>query len=143
MQLDTVSRFNKKVIVDVSGCHIWQGSKVKGYGNFKLNGKAVLAHRLSYEWAKGKIPDNLVIDHLCRTPACVNPQHLRAVTRKENTLADGSLSVSKAHKDKTHCINGHPFSGDNLIVYPGTTKRVCRKCRNAHSKKARHAAKGC
>jgi len=42
------------------------------------------AHRLAYERAKGSIPAGLQIDHLCRVRECVNPDHLEAVSQREN-----------------------------------------------------------
>ena len=77
-------RFEKHV--DRSGnCHIWTGGKVGSeYGCFHINGKQELAHRVAYISAWGEIPEGLVIDHRCWTPACVNPDHLRAVTQKQN-----------------------------------------------------------
>lgn len=77
-------RFDAKV--DTSGeCHIWTGAKNdRGYGQLRFNGKAHYAHRLAYEAAHGAIPDGLVIDHICHNPACVNPQHIHAVTTKQN-----------------------------------------------------------
>lgn len=67
------------------------GIKNNGYGEFftqRVNGKVkmVHAHRFSYEVVKGKIPDGLVIDHLCRNSKCVNPDHLEPVTQKENII---------------------------------------------------------
>lgn len=65
---------------------IWSGSKLaNGYPTIRANGKQMLAHRYSYERSIGPIPDGLVIDHICRVPACVEPSHLRAVTQKQNT----------------------------------------------------------
>lgn len=72
--------------VDKSGdCWEWMGSRgVHGHGAFKIGGKNVLVHRFSYELTHGPIPSGLVIDHMCHNPPCVNPDHLRAVTHKQN-----------------------------------------------------------
>lgn len=72
--------------VDKSGsCWIWLAHKdPRGYGKFRLGGRAVLAHRASYEWANGPIPDGMMLDHRCRLTSCVNPGHLRLVTSKQN-----------------------------------------------------------
>jgi hypothetical protein len=75
----SLSRF-----VEVDGCWLWVGSLRGGYGRVRFNGKLVEAHRLSYEHHVGKIPDGLVIDHLCRNRSCINPEHLEVVTEAEN-----------------------------------------------------------
>ena len=78
-------RFYAKVSKDaVSGCWEWLGSKTKGGYGKAWDGKTVLAHRLSHEMHKGPVPTGLHVDHLCHNPACVNPDHLEAVTAKVN-----------------------------------------------------------
>lgn len=71
-------------------CWPWMGHlNNKGYGMIRLgsaNRGKVLAHRLSYELAKGKIPEGSVIMHMCDNPACVNPAHLSVGTQKQNML---------------------------------------------------------
>lgn len=69
----------------ITNCWFWKGGlDTNGYGCFKIPSKQVIAHRFSYELFKGRIPKGLVIDHICRNKSCVNPDHLDAVTQKEN-----------------------------------------------------------
>lgn len=67
-------------------CWHWRGAlSSQGYGVFYLSrGRYCLAHRFSYETFVGPIPLGLVLDHLCRDRACVNPEHVEPVTNAEN-----------------------------------------------------------
>lgn len=72
------------VILD-DGCWEWGGSRLRsGYGNLHHEGRTLLAHRAFYELLVGPIPEGFQIDHLCRNPPCVRPDHLEAVTQAEN-----------------------------------------------------------
>jgi len=126
-----------------NNCWEWQASKNnKGYGTFWHNKKYVKAHRVSYELFKGLIPQDLTIDHLCRNRKCVNPEHLEAVTMKENTLR--GIGFSAINKRKTQCPKGHPYSGDNLFIRK-TGGRGCKICagnaQRRHRLKIREAKK--
>jgi len=77
-------------------CWFWTGYiNSKGYGRAYLKGdKHIGAYRVAYEYVKGKVPKGLVLDHLCRVPSCVNPDHLEPVTYRENTTR-GLLVLNK------------------------------------------------
>lgn len=115
-----------------NNCWIWIGStrSINGYGQFLFNGKLVQSHRISFEIFKGDIPNGLVIDHLCRNKICVNPEHLEAVSNKENILR--GIGVCANNKRKTQCKNGHEFTEQNIYRYPNGRKdcRICLKRRN-------------
>lgn len=65
----------------------WEWGRCKdqwGYGLIKDGGKMRRVHRVSYEMWFGDIPAGLEIDHLCYVRHCLNPDHLEAVTGREN-----------------------------------------------------------
>jgi hypothetical protein len=116
-------------IKKTDACWNWIGAlKENGYGAFGVNAKSGYAHRFSYEHFHGPIPKGLTIDHLCKNRRCVNPDHLEAVTQRENNLRSDSLSAQCARK--THCPKGHPY--DSVNTYKCRGRRQCRICRAAY-----------
>jgi hypothetical protein len=101
-----------------------------GYGRFRLDRKMELAHRVAYRIFVGDIPEGLTVDHLCRNRKCVNPAHLEAVSRKDNTLRGVGPTAVNAGKDV--CASGHPFNADNTYFRP-TGNRDCRACGRVRS----------
>src|SRR5882672_6137680 len=89
-------------------CWLWTGSRTrKGYGRVQWDGRTVQAHRLVYELLVGPIPVGLYLDHLCRNPRCVRPDHCEPVSNGENVLRGFGPPAVNARK--THCLRGHPL----------------------------------
>ena len=114
-------------------CWIWIGAKrPDGYGLFCVNGRLVRAHRWAYENLIGPIPNGLVIDHLCRVPACVNPDHLEPVTDRINILRGVGPSATEAKqvmcKRGKHVLTARRYDG----------KRHCVECNNMLARKRRY-----
>ena len=124
-----------------SECWIWTGALAHhGYGQVMYESKQQKAHRVLYQILVGPIPDGLTLDHLCRQRACVNPAHLEPVTMRENLLR--GIGLTAVHAQKTHCINGHPLTGDNLQSRAQSAEsrwRVCRACQKLY--RDRHNAR--
>jgi len=130
---DDRARFESK-IGSREDCWIWIGAlDGHGYGDFRTCGKWIGAHRFSYELYVGPIPKGLVIDHLCRNPRCVNPEHLEPVTMAENTAR--GIGQSARNSAKTHCIHGHEFSPENT-GRDGRGRRICKACLSARNRKS-------
>lgn len=141
-----LSRFTDKIQLDESGCWIWQGRPGRGgYGLLWVNGYQEYVHRVSHWLFVGPIPDGLHIDHLCRVRICVNPDHLEAVTVRENVVRGiGPEGVRQRQLAKSECPLGHPYSGVNLYVSPDG-KRDCAMCRSRreaeHKSRHRHPSR--
>ena len=96
-------------------CWLWVGPLDKwGYGKYRYFG----AHQMAYFLLVGRVPEGLELDHLCHTPACVNPRHLEPVTHLEN--------MRRRYALMTHCKRGHEFTPENTRVWSG--RRNCRAC---------------
>ena len=68
-----------------TACWLWTGCEITGYGQFNNdNRKVVYVHVFSYELHYGPVPLGLEVDHFCSIRNCVRPEHLEAVTPKEN-----------------------------------------------------------
>lgn len=129
---------------DQDGCWTWKAYVDRdGYGTFyvgHVNGKRIdmKAHRFSYELFRDKVPNGLVIDHLCRNTSCVNPFHLEPVTSLENLLRSPFINSD-------HCRRGHQYTLENTAYWKnrrGGLTKVCKICRYGWYEKQR-AKKSC
>jgi hypothetical protein len=107
-----------------SGCWEWIGTKQDaGYGRIIISGKAVLAHRMSFEMHKGIIPPGMQVCHKCDNPPCVNPDHLFLGTAKDNAQD----CISKGRKNAVgpkgrRVIDG--VAGNNRKLTPSDVLKI-------------------
>lgn len=130
-KIPTSKRFWDKVDkAALDGHWLWTASRDPlGYGRFgSKHLKDTLAHRIAYEYMVGPIPAGMTIDHLCRVPSCVNPEHLEVVTAIENTRR-----MFAARVPASACRRGHEFTPDNTIIQSSGA----RQCRTCHARAVR------
>jgi hypothetical protein len=118
-------------------CWSWRGFvQINGYGRIGKGPRGsgyYMAHRAAWLIFYGSIPDGLVIDHLCRNRACVNPTHLRVCTQRENILAGTGASAENILK--TVCPQGHSLSDAYIVTHAnGNRSRKCRQCKRKQGK---------
>lgn len=129
--LDSVPmRFVEKVNI-TDTCWLWTGCKdIGGYGQIRLGRKqSIQAHRMSYLFYHGEIPQGKIIMHLCDNPPCVNPQHLKAGTTSQNIQHARDI---KPYPRKEKCFRGHLYSGLDSSGW-----NHCKTCHNINATKWR------
>ncbi len=99
-----------------------KGITTNGYSRIRINNKNIQAHRWAWELVNGQIPEDFVIDHICRNRKCVLPEHLRMVTQQKNIMA-GLHNIN----NRSHCNQGHPFVKENIMIRK-SGKRECAEC---------------
>lgn len=111
----------------MQNCIEWQGYRDKdGYGKYRPSGENQQSvHRLAWQARRGEIPKGMCVLHQCDNPPCLNVQHLFLGTHKDNSQ-DMSRKGRAAGQGKTHCVNGHPLTEDNLVKH--MPRRRCLIC---------------
>lgn len=144
-----IDRFHRNIEVDEdTGCWLWRGTRFSknGYGRFYFLGKEHASHRFAYELHVGRIAPSKRLDHLCsrldfsgvrtvRNRHCVNPNHLEAVSEKQNTLRGAGPSATNARKQT--CPVGHEYSGRDK-----RGRRICRTCIAVRDRERREKKRG-
>lgn len=132
-------RFWRKVN-KTEDCWLWTGGATReGYGAIWSGpgGRRLMAHRVAWELLRGPIPEGLHIDHLCRRPPCVNPDHLEPVTPSVNTARGYSGPIrAAAQLARNACIRGHEYTPENTSINVRGA-RVCKTCRREDARRRR------
>lgn len=119
-----------------TGCWIWQ-ARVSSTGCPLLwvheKDGDLSATRIIYEHEKGAIPEGMRLWHTCGNRRCVNPDHMEPL-RPFESMTRSAKSPSVQNRMKTHCPQGHAYSGDNLKLDKAGRNRLCRACRNERSR---------
>lgn len=133
-------RVFSKVTYD-RGCWLFRGKLDRyGYGVIGHKDGTGLAHRAVYIALIRDPGPDVVLDHLCRNTACVNPWHLRETTAVDNVLSGANK------RDRPRCRQGHLYTPQTTAYGKGHKdgrKRICTLCRRRWSSrykaKIRHA----
>lgn len=118
-----------KFTVDLaSGCMVWSGLLDRnGYGTLRFRGRNWFAHRLSWTYANGDIPDGMLVLHRCDNPPCIRPDHLFIGTQADN-IADAQAKGRLATGERgLVCKRGHA-KAVHYRRYPAGG-RGCEECR--------------
>lgn len=86
-KMDDMERVMRHVKKTDDGHWLWIGSRCgmnREYGQVKYLDKTRIAHRVVWILHRGPIPGNLDLLHQCGQTLCVNPDHLKPGTEKEN-----------------------------------------------------------
>ena len=114
--------FDRCSPVPVSGCWLWTlSTKGSGYAQVGYGKRrSVSAHILAYQFKYGPVPKGLELDHLCRVPCCINPDHLEPVKHRENMLRGALPAMARKlatafHEEKRRQAGaGAPLEPDQV-----------------------------
>lgn len=105
---------------DPDKCWEWESKLTNGgYGQFKFydkknKQKTTGAHRISFIFYKGEIPEGMFVCHSCDNPRCVNPKHLWLGTAADNNADKVSKNRQARHIHKNGNILGRKVNDQQV-----------------------------
>jgi hypothetical protein len=121
-QQEIETRFWSKVKKgEANECWFWTGRIDRyGYGKFRLKSKEHGSHRISLKLTGVDIEGFFVL-HQCDNPLCVNPNHLKTGTHKEN------MAEMKA---KGRARNKYTVNKEEKVLPYHDKIHICEYCGN-------------
>ena len=139
ISLSQIDAWLRAVVINESGCWLYQGRLDRGYAVTNLRGGGRRAshhlHRDIYccvygvPAAKDSTGNDLELDHICQTKNCINFNHLELVTHGEN--------LHRELARNTHCKRGHRYTEANTGLNSSSGHRYCRDCKKIYAKRYR------
>lgn len=130
-------------VIDERGCWIWQGTiavKPCGYAHAMRNTPerkpCNVAREVAYCVA-GPSPSELVADHKCREPRCVNPAHIELVTQAQNVRRGRATKLTPGDIEQIRLRSAAGATGPELArAYRISTRHVSAIVRHENWKEA-------
>jgi hypothetical protein len=100
-------------------CDEWSGARTpRGYGVQWFEGRLDYAHRVAWKTKIGPIPDDMVLDHLCRNPPCRNVLHLDLVTHAENCRRGVGAKITAELATEIRALAQYGMSTRQIAALP-------------------------
>ena len=121
-------KFKSKTIENEQGCWVWNLSKNgAGRGAYVYKGRSCSANFCSWLLFNGDASKDYVAVNICKNNSCVNPKHLKLITRVENIRNKIREAWEKRYLKITHCKKGHKYTFETLRI-DAHGNRSCRVC---------------
>lgn len=110
-----------------TGCWVWNHATRYGYGVAKQDTGVVQMHRWYWEQVHGPLADGLQLHHKCGRRACVNPEHLEALSSYRHNRQHARLSLEDLDEIKALCRTMTQREVAAMFsVHPATVSRIAR-----------------